>query len=104
MHPTMDDTIELIISGDFPADKREAVKEMVGRFNNFPAKAGALGLLSEGQKLGKLDKALELLGRYWDTHWHQQPSQIAGDTEGDHEFGLVNACLWGALLEEFENS
>ncbi len=88
--------VEKIITKEFPADKQDWIREMVGRFGNIPAKGTVLGVLSQAQKHGKLDKAIQLLERDWKEQWNYQPPPVAGDPE----FMPLNAHRWSALYRE----
>lgn len=88
--------LEEIIAGEFPGDKQDWIREMVGRFGNIAAKGVVLGVLSQAQKYNKLDKAQRLLERDWKENWFFQPSYAAGDPE----FMPLNAHRWNALYCE----
>lgn len=87
---------EEIIKGEFPPDQQGWIREMVGHFGNIPAKAVVLGVVSQAQKHGKLDKAKQLLERDWERDWRFQPPYAAGDPE----FMPLNAHRWNALYHE----
>ncbi len=90
------EAIEKIIAKEFPSDKQEWIREMVGRFGNTPAKGVVLGILSQAQKHGKLDEAQRLLERDWEKNWCFQPPSVAGDPE----IMPLNAHRWNALYNE----
>lgn len=90
------EAVEKIITKEFPEDKQEWIREMVGRFGNIPAKGVILGVLSQALKYGRFDKAQQLLERDWEEHWLYQPPFAAGDPE----FMPLNAHRWDALYQE----
>jgi len=92
------EAIERIIAKEFPVDKQEWIREMIGRFGNTSTKGVVLGVLSQAQKYGRFDKAQQLLERDWKRHWYYQPPQVAGDPE----FMPLNAHRWDALYRELD--
>ena len=88
--------VDELIAKEFPSDKQEWVREMVSRFGNMPAKGTVLGVLSQAQKYGKLEKARKILERDWEKDWQFQPPSVTGDPE----LMPLNAHRWDRLYAE----
>lgn len=96
MIPNLQRRLKKIIKDEFPCDKQEWIREMVGRFGNTAGKSVVLGVLHQAQKYGKMEEAVRLLERDWQEHWFFQPPYAAGDPE----FMPLNAHRWDALYRE----
>lgn len=84
----MDTTPEIVLDSDVRAFLREEIstkhvakaETFVGLFS-YKGQLSVASLLVQAEKAGKIERALELLDRFYDEHWYHEHPDIRGDAE-----------------------
>jgi hypothetical protein len=87
------EVIALFVEKHFPESERLRIMEFIANFKNTNAAGSVLGVLSQGLKHGKFERAFELLEADWKNQWQFQPPHLAGDPD----LMPMNAHRWAAL-------